>query len=94
MSRSQHSAPELPTIRDLPAKITTIQVYVGNSEAGLLTHGSVHHFQPTQETQHVSLTMTLKGLDGYSSGSLHPIFAQNAYFGDSEQRFRSYPITC
>lgn len=77
MRRSQHAAPELRKIRELPAKITTIKVYVGDSEVGLLTHGSVHHFQPTQETQHVSLTMTLKGLDGYSSGSLHPIFAQN-----------------
>ena len=61
MSRSEHATPELPTIRDLPAKITTIQVDVGDSDAGLLTHGSFHHFQPTQETQHVSLTMTLKG---------------------------------
>ncbi|NCI79126.1 type II toxin-antitoxin system HipA family toxin [Acinetobacter kanungonis] len=62
---------------NLPAKITNITVCANQAELGVLTYGSVHHYQPTQETQHVSLTMTRKGMDGYSSGSLHPIFAQN-----------------
>ncbi|MCH8493599.1 MAG: type II toxin-antitoxin system HipA family toxin [Idiomarina sp.] len=61
----------------LPAKITNISVYIDETEVGLITHGSVHHFQPIQEKLHVSLTMTQKGMDGYSSGSLHPIFSQN-----------------
>lgn len=61
----------------LPAKITNITVCVNQAELGVLTYGSVHHYQPTQEKQHVSLTMTRKGMDGYSSGALHPIFAQN-----------------
>lgn len=61
----------------LPDKIDVINVYTGQTELGVLTHGSVHHYQPTQEKQYVSLTMTKKGLDGYSSGSLHPIFSQN-----------------
>ncbi|MCL6248397.1 type II toxin-antitoxin system HipA family toxin [Acinetobacter sp. ANC 4945] len=61
----------------LPAKITNIQVCANQAELGVLTYGSVHHYQPTQENQHVSLTMTRKGIDGYSSGALHPIFAQN-----------------
>ncbi|TMO06401.1 type II toxin-antitoxin system HipA family toxin [Pseudoalteromonas sp. S558] len=61
----------------LPNKITNITVCTDYSEVGVLTHGSVHHYQPTQENLHVSLTMTKKGMDGYSSGSLHPIFSQN-----------------
>lgn len=61
----------------LPAQINTITVCVDGREVGVLTHGSVHHFQPTQQAQHVSLTMTRKGLDGYNSGALHPIFTQN-----------------
>lgn len=61
----------------LPAKITNITVCANQAELGVLTYGSVHHYQPTQEKQHVSLTMTRKGIDGYSSGALHPIFSQN-----------------
>ncbi len=56
---------------------TKITVCANQAELGILTYGSVHHYQPTQETQHVSLTMTQRGMDGYSSGALHPIFAQN-----------------
>ena len=56
---------------------TKITVCANQAELGILTYGSVHHYQPTQETQHVSLTMTQRGMDGYSSGTLHPIFAQN-----------------
>ncbi len=44
---------------------------------GLLTRGSVHFYQPSQIEQFVSLTMTRPTLDGYSSGALHPVFAQN-----------------
>ncbi|TCB77275.1 type II toxin-antitoxin system HipA family toxin [Acinetobacter sp. ANC 4173] len=62
---------------NLPTKITNITVYANQTELGVLTYGSVHHYQPTQEQQHVSLTMTQKGMDGYSSDSIHPIFAQN-----------------
>ena len=62
---------------NLPVKITNIKVCANQNELGVVTYGSVHHYQPTQETQHVSLTMTQKGMDGYSSGELHPIFAQN-----------------
>ncbi|MEI2514370.1 type II toxin-antitoxin system HipA family toxin [Acinetobacter soli] len=62
---------------NLPAKISNITVYANQAELGVLTYGSVHHYQPTQEKQHASLTMTQKGMDGYSSGPLHPIFAQN-----------------
>lgn len=61
----------------LPPKIDRIQVYANNIELGLLTQGSVHHFQPIQTLQHVSLTMTKPQLDGYKSGALHPIFRQN-----------------
>ncbi len=62
---------------NLPAKITNIMVRTNQTELGVLTYGSVHHYQPLQEKQHVSLTMTRKRMDGYSSGPLHPIFAQN-----------------
>ena len=62
---------------DLPSKINTIEVYNGPVELGVLSYGSIHHYQPIQASQHVSLTMTQKGMDGYSSGSLHPIFSQN-----------------
>ncbi|NNG77388.1 MULTISPECIES: type II toxin-antitoxin system HipA family toxin [Acinetobacter] len=61
----------------LPAKITNITVCANQEESGVLTYGSVHHYQPTQDKRYVSLTMTKKGMDGYSSGSLHPIFSQN-----------------
>ncbi|WP_374527295.1 type II toxin-antitoxin system HipA family toxin [Acinetobacter sp.] len=62
---------------NLPSKITNIMVRANQTELGILTHGSVHHYQPTQEKQHASLTMTQKGMDGYSSVPLHPIFVQN-----------------
>ncbi len=61
----------------LPKKITKLDVLANGNELGILTQGSTHVFTPTQEKQNVSLTMTRKGLDGYSSGALHPIFAQN-----------------
>lgn len=69
------SSPSAPLL--LPAQINTITVCIEGKEAGVLTHGSVHHFQPTQQARHISLTMTRKGLDGYNSGALHPIFSQN-----------------
>ncbi len=62
---------------NLPSKITNIMVRANQTELGVLTYGSVHHYQPLQEKQHVSLTMTRKRMDGYSSGPFHPIFAQN-----------------
>ncbi|MGQ1513281.1 type II toxin-antitoxin system HipA family toxin (plasmid) [Acinetobacter baumannii] len=62
---------------NLPAKISNITVCANQAELGVLTYGSTHHYQPTQETRHVSLTMTQRGIDGYSSSALHPIFAQN-----------------
>ncbi|NCI76984.1 type II toxin-antitoxin system HipA family toxin [Acinetobacter kanungonis] len=62
---------------NLPAKIRNITVCANQAELGVLTYGSTHHYQPTQETRHVSLTMTQRGIDGYSSSALHPIFAQN-----------------
>jgi len=65
------------TQTSLPAKITNITVCANQAELGVLTYGSVHHYQPTQEQRYVSLTMTRKGMDGYSSGALHPIFSQN-----------------
>ncbi|WCE29333.1 type II toxin-antitoxin system HipA family toxin [Vibrio sp. SCSIO 43137] len=64
-------------LEQLPSKIDKIFVYSDKQEQGVLTHGSVHHYQPTQTERHVSLTMTKNNLDGYSSGSLHPIFVQN-----------------
>lgn len=67
----------MSALTKLPAKISNIKVCSNHAELGFLTYGSVHYYQPTQEKQHVSLTMTNKGMDGYSSGSLHPIFAQN-----------------
>lgn len=62
---------------DLPSKINTIHICTDQIELGVLTYGSLHYYQPTQEKQHVSLTMTKKAMDGYSSGSLHPVFSQN-----------------
>jgi serine/threonine-protein kinase HipA len=62
---------------NLPAKINNITVCANQAELGVLTYGSVHHYQPIQENQHISLTMTQRGMDGYSSDSIHPIFSQN-----------------
>lgn len=61
----------------LPKKITKLSVLTQGEELGILTHGSTHIYTPTIENRHVSLTMTKKKLDSYSSGSMHPIFAQN-----------------
>jgi serine/threonine-protein kinase HipA len=63
--------------KQLPSKLERIVVFSEGSELGLLTHGSIYHYQPTQTKHHVSLTMTKGNLDGYSSGALHPIFRQN-----------------
>lgn len=67
----------MPSKLSLPSQINTITVSANHTELGILTHGSIHHYQPTQNKRHVSLTMTTKGMDGYSSGALHPIFSQN-----------------
>ncbi|SBS27186.1 hypothetical protein MSP8887_00565 [Marinomonas spartinae] len=67
----------MTSLTKLPKSINSIEVFVGDSNVGLLTHGTRHHFQPIQTVQNVSLTMTQEGLDGFYSGSLHPIFAQN-----------------
>ncbi|WP_409306258.1 type II toxin-antitoxin system HipA family toxin [Pectobacterium sp. B1J-3] len=64
-------------LSSLPRKVDRLTVFVNEAEAGILTHGSVHYYQPTQDRLNVSLTMTGNGMDGYSSGALHPIFSQN-----------------
>lgn len=64
-------------LKTLPKSINSIEVFVADCNVGLLTHGTRHHFQPIQTAQNVSLTMTQQGLDGFYSGSLHPIFTQN-----------------
>ena len=46
------------SIEQLPSKIDKISVYSGGNELGVLTHGSLHHYQPTQSKRHISLTMT------------------------------------
>jgi serine/threonine-protein kinase HipA len=42
----------------LPPKIESIQIYANGVELGVLTQASIHHFQPIQTQQYVSLTMT------------------------------------
>lgn len=64
-------------LKTLPKKINKIDVYTNSHELGLLTHGSVHHYQPKQALSHCSLTMTKSNMAGYNSASLHPIFRQN-----------------
>jgi len=64
-------------LHSLPKKVSKIDVFANQNELGLLTHGAVHHYQPTQTANHVSLTMTKPNMTGYNSGSLHPIFRQN-----------------
>jgi len=60
-----------------PQRVDKVGILLADKELGLLTRGSVHHYQPSQVGQNISLTMTRQTLDGYSSGALHPIFAQN-----------------
>lgn len=67
---------------NLPTEINLINIQQKQSfdsemNLGILTRSSIYHFQPTQEKQYISLTMTQKGLDGYTFTSLHPIFLQN-----------------
>jgi serine/threonine-protein kinase HipA len=64
-------------LTSLPQRVDKVGVFLADRELGLLTRGRVHHYQPSQIGQHISLTMTRPTLDGYSSGALHPIFAQN-----------------
>ncbi len=61
----------------LPQQIKQLRVNVDREELGLLTHGATHYYQPTQTAISPSLTMVRSSLDGYESGALHPIFAQN-----------------
>lgn len=67
---------EIPSMI-FPNKIDKLIVCAEGYELGLLTNASRHHYQPSQTERFVSLTMTKPDLDGYSSGSLHPIFSQN-----------------
>jgi len=64
-------------LQTLPKKINRINVYLCKQELGILTHSSIHHYQPVQTDFHVSLTMTKANMEGYNSGALHPIFRQN-----------------
>ncbi len=64
-------------LTSLPQRVDKLSIFLADRELGLLTRGSVHHYQPSQIGQNISLTMTRPTLDGYSSGALHPIFAQN-----------------
>ncbi|GKW02666.1 hipA family protein [Pectobacterium carotovorum subsp. carotovorum] len=64
-------------LSSLPRKVDRLTVFANGDETGILSHGSVHYYQPTQSGLNVSLTMTGNGMDGYSSGALHPIFSQN-----------------
>lgn len=64
-------------LNSLPQGVDKLGVFLADTELGLLTRGSVHHYQPSQIGQNISLTMTRPTLDGYLSGALHPIFAQN-----------------
>ena len=48
----------MPLPQTLPSKITKVTVCSDDDELGLLTHGSVHNYQPTQDKRHVSLTIT------------------------------------
>lgn len=65
------------TLQALPGRVNKLAVLSAGKALGVLTHGANHYYQPTQTLQHVSLTMTQPALDGYSSGALHPVFAQN-----------------
>lgn len=65
------------TFQSLPSRVDKLNVLSEGKELGLLTKGSTHYYQPIQTLRYVSLTMTKPSLDGYSSGSLHPVFAQN-----------------
>lgn len=62
---------------NLPGEIKAIEVFTGDFKQGLLTHSSQYLYQPVQEERFISLTMTLPGMQSYSSGVLHPIFSQN-----------------
>ncbi|RJL30213.1 type II toxin-antitoxin system HipA family toxin [Pectobacterium polaris] len=64
-------------LSSLPRKVDRLTVFTNADKAGILTHGSAHYYQPIQDELNVSLTMTGNGMDGYSSGALHPIFSQN-----------------
>lgn len=64
----------------LPSSIEQLSVqYNQNGQAlelGVLTHGTHHSFQYTQQDLPISLTMKCRG-DAYNYGAIHPIFSQN-----------------
>lgn len=70
---------------ELPRKIQNIDIFVESAQLGLLTHGDHYSYQPIQEKQHVSLTMTRKGMQAYPHGTLHPVFAQNLPEGSNRR---------
>ncbi|MBS9783359.1 MAG: type II toxin-antitoxin system HipA family toxin [Pasteurella sp.] len=61
----------------LPQQIQQLYVSVENTDIGTLTHAATHYYQPTQTEISPSLTMKRNSLQGFESGALHPIFAQN-----------------
>lgn len=64
----------------LPLSIEQLSVqYNQNRQAldlGILTHGTHHSFQYTQQDIPISLTMKCRD-DAYNHGAIHPIFSQN-----------------
>jgi len=64
----------------LPLSIEQLSVqYNQNGQAlelGILTHGTHHSFQYTQQDIPISLTMKCRD-DAYNHGAIHPIFSQN-----------------
>jgi len=64
----------------LPSSIEQLSVqYNQNGQAldlGILTHGTHHSFQYTQQDIPISLTMKCRD-DAYNHGAIHPIFSQN-----------------
>ncbi len=64
----------------LPSSIEQLFVQYDQGEhtidLGLLTHGTHHAFQYTQQVLSISLTMKCRD-DAYNHGAIHPIFSQN-----------------
>ena len=65
---------------NLPTSIKQLSVQSANAknnpDLGILTHGTHHSFQYTQQETPISLTMKCRA-DAYNHGAIHPIFSQN-----------------
>lgn len=74
-------------IQNILSRVDSVIVECGDINAGLLTRGSHHNYQPFRPDIDVCLSWVNlpNKMDGINSGCLHPIFSQNLPEGSNRQ---------